>query len=121
MESLSAGDLTIEAVAAGEEAPIQLLWRGKSNDRQPGKTLAPYFKGVVAEALARKVAIEMHFEKLEHFNSSTITSIIQLIQDARAKVVKLVIVYDRELKWQKLSFDALKMFAKDELLELRSK
>ena len=60
------------------------------------------------------------FTKLEHFNSSTITSIIQLIQECRAKGVKLVIVFDAAVKWQKLSFDALRVFAKpDGLLELR--
>jgi hypothetical protein len=68
----------------------------------------------------RKLPIELHFEKLEHFNSSTITSIIQLIQDSRARGVKLVLVYDEALKWQKLSFDALRVFARDDLLELRS-
>jgi hypothetical protein len=31
-----------------------------------------------------------------------------------------VLVYDQALKWQKLSFDALRVFAKDDLLELRS-
>ena len=31
-----------------------------------------------------------------------------------------LIVYDQALKWQKLSFDALRVFAKDDLLELRT-
>jgi hypothetical protein len=120
MENLVAGDLRIDLVDVSSSGPIQLMWRGKSNDRQPGKILSPYFRSVLAAAGERKVPVEMHFEQLDHFNSSTITSIIQAIQDARGNGVKLVIVYDQALKWQKLSFDALRVFAKDDLLELRT-
>ena len=120
MQSLVVGDLRIEALEDAASASVQLLWRGKSNNRHPGETLAPYFREVLATAGLRKLPIELHFEELEHFNSSTITSIIQLIQDSRARSIKLVLVYDQALKWQKLSFDALRVFAKDDLLELRS-
>jgi hypothetical protein len=75
---------------------------------------------VLAVAGARNLPIELHFEQLEHFNSSTITSLIQLIQDSRARSIKLILVYDQALKWQRLSFDALRVFVKDDLLELRS-
>ena len=103
----------------GVASPVQLLCRGKSNNRHPGEVLAPYFREVLATAGTRNVPIELHFEKLEHFNSSTIGAIIQLIQDARARSIKLILVYDQALKWQKLSFEALRVFAKDDLLELR--
>jgi len=118
MQGLTVGDLRIEALDT--PPAVQLLWRGKSNERHPGEALAPYFREVLAAAGTRNLPVELHFEKLEHFNSSTITSIIQLIQDSRTRSIKLVLVYDQALKWQKLSFDALRVFAKDELLELRS-
>ena len=120
MQGLVVGDLRIEALEVPAPAALRLVWKGKSNHRHPHEALAPYFREVLATAGDRKLAIELHFEKLEHFNSSTITSIIQLIQDSRARAIKLVLVYDQALKWQKLSFDALRVFAKDELLELRS-
>jgi len=120
MQNLTVGDLRIEAMPIeGAAAPVQLLWRGKSNNRHPGEVLAPYFREVLATAGTRNVPIELHFEKLEHFNSSTISAIIQLIGDARARSIKLILVYDQALKWQKLSFEALRVFAKDDLLELR--
>jgi|SRR5581483_3945969 len=118
MENLVAGDLRIEVGEA--DGSVRLDWKGKSNDRQPSKILVPYFKQVLAQARERGATVEMHFEKLDHFNSSTITAIIQTIQEARNGAVKLVLVYDQSLKWQKLSFDALRVFAKDELLQLRS-
>jgi hypothetical protein len=119
MQSLIVGDLRIEAMEDGVVPALQLLWKGKSNSRQPSELLGPYFRDVLSTASARGLQLELHFEKLEHFNSSTITSIIKLIQDARARTVKLVLVYDPALKWQKLSFDALRVFVRTHVLELR--
>ena len=69
----------------------------------------------------KKGSIEMHFEKIEHFNSSTITALIRLIQFCRKSNIKLAMVYDQSLKWQRLSFDALRVFEKnDDLFHLRS-
>lgn len=120
MESLKAGDLHIEVGTSAPKAPLRLVWRGKSNERHPGSVLDPFFAQVLDAARAVGVPVEMHFEEVSHFNSSTITSVIQLIHDAREKAIRLVIVYDSKQKWQKLSFDALKVFDKgDDLLELR--
>ena len=121
MESLIAGDLTVELAPPRPAAALTLYWKGKSNDKHPAKVLGPYLAQVIATAVNERITVEMHFEHLEHFNSSTITTIIQLIPKARAANVKLVIVYGGSLKWQKLSFDALKVFAKDDgLFELRA-
>lgn len=72
--------------------------------------------------MASGASVEMRFHALEHFNSSTITSVIEFIQDARDKGVRLVIAYNGEINWQRLSFDALRVFTRgDGMLELRSK
>ena len=118
MDNLASGDLTIEINESG--SPIKLTWKGKSNERQPNKTILPFMAAVFGLASEKGVAVEMHFENLEHFNSATITTLIQIIQEARAKSVKLALVYDQGLKWQKLSFDALRVFAKDQSLEIRT-
>jgi hypothetical protein len=121
MQNLAFGDLAIQV--ADDEAPgwVRLAWSGKSNDRQPGKALDPFFAAVVKEATEKGVGIEMRFERLEHFNSATITSLIGLVQQARSKGIKLALVFDKTLKWQKLSFDALRVLGKgDGLLEIRS-
>lgn len=121
MESLKAGDLAIEVHAAAAPEPLRLVWQGKSNERNPGQVLGPFFAQAIEEASARGVAIEMRFEGLDHFNSSTITSLIQLIQDCRRTTTHLVVVYDASVKWQRLSFEALRVFSKgDGLLELRA-
>ena len=122
MENLAFGNLKIEViVVALPESTIRLLWTGKSNDRTPGRTLDPFLSGVVEEAAQQNARVEAHFERLEHFNSSTITSIIGLVQKAQRKGVRLLILFDRTVKWQKLSFDALRVLVKgDGLLEIRS-
>ncbi len=119
-EQLSAGDLTIVPRQSGAGAALELLWSGKSNDRQPAKILGPYFGRMIEHARSQSVPMELHFETLDYLNSSTITAIIQVIQDARAQGVKLVIVFDPGRRWQKLSFDALRVFVRDDgLVELR--
>jgi len=120
MEHLRSGDLTIEVTATPERA-YHCLWRGKSNERNPAEVLKPWFDRLLAAAQADGGSIEMHFEKIEHFNSSTITALIKQIQICRKAGVRLVMVYDQNLKWQRLSFDALRVFEKnDDLFHLRS-
>lgn len=119
MENLQSGDLTIE-VAEAPEGVFRCTWKGKSNERNPPETLKPWFETLLAAVGAKQGSIEMHFEKIEHFNSSTITALIRLIQICRKTSVKLVMVYDQTLKWQRLSFDALRVFEKnDDLFHLR--
>jgi hypothetical protein len=121
MEGLRFGDLAIDLLEGEAPPSIQLTWRGKSNDRFPRKTLGPFFDRVLLQAHARRAPIEMRFGTLEHFNSSTITSVIEMIQEARAKAVPLVISYDGKVTWQKVTFEALRVFVKgDGLLELRA-
>ena len=110
MDALASGDLRID-VAEGAGALV-CTWTGKSNDRSPQQTLGPWFETLLAAAGSKSAKVEMHFEKLDHFNSSTITALIRLIQTARGKGVKLAFVYDPNLKWQRLSFDALRVFDK---------
>jgi hypothetical protein len=120
MDNFNSGNLAIE-VSKPQPTLMRLDWRGKSNDRQPGKMLTPFFATATAEAVSAKASMEMHFEKLEYFNSSTITSIIQLIQSLRQQKVPLTIFFAGNVKWQKLGFDALRIFEKgDGLLTFKA-
>ncbi len=119
MESLQSGDLTIE-VTVTPESVFRCTWKGKSNERNPPEILKPWFEKLLASVGEKHGTVEMHFEKIEHFNSSTITALIRLIQICRKTNIKLVMVYDQTLKWQRLSFDALRVFEKnDDLFHLR--
>jgi hypothetical protein len=104
-----------------EPEVLRCIWSGRSVARKPSEQLIPYFEKLLAAASEGAKKLEMRFEKLSHFNSSTIGTLIMLIQEARKKKVPLALIYDSSLKWQRLSFDALRMFEKgDNLFELRS-
>jgi hypothetical protein len=108
------GELTIEPRQPEPGGPVDVFWRGKSNDRHPARTVVPYIAEVIGAAHAEHVPVRLHFETIEHMNSSTITAIIQIIQEARTRGTPLMIVFDGSMAWQKLSFEALRVFAKDD-------
>lgn len=121
MERLVAGDLTIDVAEIASPPRLRLDWHGRSNDRQPRQKLAPFFAHILELAAPQRLLVEMRFDRLEHFNSSTISSVIDFIHDARARTVPLVIGYDARITWQKIAFEALRVFTTgDGLLELRS-
>jgi hypothetical protein len=114
------GDLTID-VEEDTSKVIRLDWRGKSNHRQPDVALAPFFADMTSRAVSGQKALEMHFEQLEFFNSSTITVIIQYVKELRDRKVKLTVTFDSRHRWQKIFFDALFIFDKgDGLFTIQS-
>jgi hypothetical protein len=120
MEQLVIGDLRIDV----RESPraITLEWKGKSNDRYPKKSLGPFFEYLFGQAAEKNATVEMQFEELEYLNSSTISTLVGVIRDMREKRIRLLITFDEEQKWQKLCFDALRVFEKpDGLFVMRSR
>ena len=118
VEGLVAGDLRIDVDRQG--SLLRCEWRGRSVDRDADATLRPFFDRLLAAAQKLGASVEMHFEELDYFNSSTIGTLITFIQRSRRQKVMLRIVYAGGIKWQTLSFDALRMFEKgDQLFELR--
>jgi hypothetical protein len=114
------GDLTIDLDDA-TAGLLRLDWSGKSNHRQPDTVLAPFFADVTSRAVSGQRALEMHFEQLEFFNSSTITAIIQYVKELRDRKVKLTVSFDARHRWQKIFFDALCIFDKgDGLFTIQS-
>lgn len=103
------------------ENTVHLHWTGKANARRPAEQLTPFFDELIAYAGDRGAALDFHFEKCQHFNSSTIAVIMQLAQRLEALKIPLVLTYDADLKWQRLTFRAFEHLRSTEsLLELRS-
>jgi hypothetical protein len=109
VDTLVSGALTIAASAASPTT-LRLDWTGRSVEQNPGDALRPYFDAILSTASEIGCGLELHFEQLEFFNSSTVTAVIQLIRTARGQGTSLLIVFDESRKWQVLSFDALKSF-----------
>lgn len=119
VEDLVAGDLRIAVVEDGNL--VRCDWRGRSVEREADLTLRPFFDRLLERAQQRGALLEMHFEELDYFNSSTIGTLITFIQKARRNKIHLRMVYAGNIKWQSLSFDALRMFERgDQLFELKA-
>lgn len=106
MDAMQLGDLSarLDDSTAGT---LRVHLSGRSASREAGKTLAPLFDRVLADARAGSV-LALHFERLEYFNSSTIAGLVQFIRLADERGISLTIVYDGEQRWQAMSFDALR-------------
>jgi hypothetical protein len=116
-EQLQAGELAIEPVL--DTGGVRLVWRGRSDTRDPRTVLNPYFQQVFAAAHLCGGRVEMDFGSLEYFNSSTIASLIDAIRLAREHRVSMVMTYKQSVRWQRMSFDALRVFTRDHDFELR--
>lgn len=110
MHGLSLGDLDIEVQEF--EGKLVQLWRGSSNSRDPSVSLRPFLELAVAEAATRKLKLELHFEDLGHFNSSTVATLLRFIEKAGQKGVKLVLYYNGSQRWQGHNFEAIALLHK---------
>lgn len=119
MENLHAGELSIE-VSIPNDATVRVDLSGRSTDRNPADILVPYFVTLAGEVGRRRASLEVHFEAMQHFNSSTIGAFIEIFEHLRKEGIKHTVVFDGGSHWQRLSFDALKILeGKDGLLEFR--
>lgn len=120
LTSLVSGGLEIE-LRQEAGGPLRLDWCGRSSQRNPATVLQPYLEAVLQRAREHGCALEAHFERMDFFNSSTVTVLIHFLREARAQGTALTIVYDGAQRWQALSFDALKgLELPDGLLEIRA-
>ena len=105
-------DLKIDALVihVDQSAPacVRLDWLGRSTSGNPGEKIGPFFEGVLAEASEDGCFVDMHFERLEEANSSTITTLIHLIYASGKAKVPLRVYYNADLASQSRPFDALK-------------
>ncbi len=89
---------------------LRLDWSGRSDFRRSDEVLAPFLNAALEEAKTTGAEIEMHFERVEFLNSSTIASLVQFLHRARAAGIGLYFTYRHNVRWQRLSFEALKVF-----------
>lgn len=108
------GDLRLE-VREEPRGVIRIDWRGKSNLPNPESVLTPFLGDVTSRASKGNAALEMHFEELEFFNSSTISTIIRHLKKL-PPTLKVDVIYNSNHAWQKIFFDALWFFEKSNKL-----
>ncbi len=110
--------LTVKVTETGDS--IVASWTGKSVDRNPSKFITPLLADILERSNGVKKRIILDFQKLDYMNSSTITPIIKILERAKRSQARLVVKYNKLLKWQDLSFSALRIFeTKDHRVEIR--
>ena len=105
------GDLSIEV--GSNPNGLELIWRGASNSRNPGEALRAYFKVALAEASTRRAKLDLHFEHLIQFNSSTVMVLLHLVDDAVAQGVAMTFFYDGAQRWQAHNFESIALLKRD--------
>jgi hypothetical protein len=104
--NMLSGELQVDIV---DGAVVRVHFRGKSNHREPDVILRPLFADIFKRTVRPNAVIELHFEQLEFFNSSTITSIIEFVKELGKRKVVTRVTYDPDHRWQKVFFDAMGM------------
>jgi hypothetical protein len=107
MDTIQLGDLAA-VLDRGNAGTLKVRLSGRSSSREAGKTLAPLFDRILAEAKEESRVLALHFERLEYFNSSTIAALVQFIRAVQERGIGLTVVYDGKQRWQAMSFDALR-------------
>jgi hypothetical protein len=93
-----------------EPTGVGIHWKGRSTARDPAEFLIPILTKALDRATSLRCPLTLDFRNIEYFNSSTITPVVRLIEEAKRRGAALVIQYDKKLRWQELSFSALQVF-----------
>lgn len=118
IESFASNLLKID-VEENEES-INIKWTGKSIHRKPGQFITPILVDVLKKSTDLKKRIVLDFRKLDYMNSSTITPVIKILERAKRGTVQVTVLYEKSLKWQDLTFSALKIFqTKDQRVRIK--
>jgi len=108
MKPYDVGNLKIDIIE--KDGVIELVWLGKSDDREPSNTLTPFFSNLIQELKGKKVVID--FMRLSYMNSSTVRPILQMTQKFNAEGITTMIYYDPNVTFQRTSFSAISMLTK---------
>lgn len=116
MESLVGGNFTLRVDDSGGDT-VSVAWLGHANERNPAVLLDPFFASLI-EIGEQGRRLELRFEDLEHFNSATIAVVVRFVRSCTERGVRLLMTFDPYKKWQKMTFDVLRRFERDGLLEI---
>ena len=100
--------LTLRVDDVGERYEVH--WSGKSTARNPSQFIAPILKATMQAAEDNGRMVRLDFTQIEYMNSSTVTPVIRVLDAAKRKQIEVEVVYAADLRWQELSFSALRVF-----------
>ncbi len=103
-----------------KEGVLYLFLKGKSVDRNPAVFMQPIFDKVLKEVTTKEYELIIDVQYLEFMVSSTVTPIIKLLGKANQHFLRVTVLYQNRVKWQKVNFSALRVFAtEDERIKVK--
>lgn len=108
MNDFNNADLTIKMNKIGNQ--ITMVWLGQSIAKDPTSEVGPYLQNVIKESAGHQFIIK--FEQLKFMNSSSVKVILTFISNLNTAGIKTDISYNANITWQRISFEALKTFAR---------
>jgi len=93
------------------DGAVVMKWLGESSMQYPQKFLNPYFTEMIS-SIAEFKSVIVDFRQLDYMNSGTVQPILHLIKGLNSLNKPIIIYYNKEKKWQTLSFQALKAVTK---------
>ena len=119
-ESFTEKTLSIDLTETDDR--VDLVWKGKSNERDPARFLMPILQGALSRGGNGQKQVVLDFSSLEYMNSSTFSPLVRLLDEAAKGRHRLLLEYNQGRKWQALSFSALRAFeTPDGRIALRGK
>ncbi len=107
-ETFTSHSLTL--TVSEETTTVLVIWQGRSTAREPAEFLVPILNKALDRATELRRPLTLDFRAIEYFNSSTITPVVRMLEEAKRRGASLIINYDKKLRWQELSFSALQVF-----------
>jgi anti-anti-sigma regulatory factor len=103
-------DGTLKVSRIIEDGILTLELIGKCIIRDANDTLMPIFASAMEESSNSDLRLVLDFRQVTYMNSSSFAPVIKVLEKARLGQQKLTICYDREQKWQTISFSAMTIF-----------
>jgi hypothetical protein len=107
-ETFTSHALTL--IVSEEPTTVVVTWQGRSTAREPAEFVVPILTKALDRATELRRPLTLDFRGIAYFNSSTLTPVVRMIEEAKRRGSTLVIQYDKSLHWQELSFSALQVF-----------
>ncbi len=108
VEKFVEGPLMLELEEGAKS--VSVVWRGRSIARDPGSFIVPILTRALEAGEKTNKRVVLDFRALEYLNSSTLTPVIRIIEQANRGQASMSVLYNGSLKWQALAFSALHLF-----------
>lgn len=103
-----------------DDRSLTVRFLGKSILRDPSEFVMPILVKSLNETAADGRRLIMDFQDLAYMNSSTLTPVIKILERARVGTGSVTAIYRKSLRWQEMSFAALRIFeTRDGRIDIR--